>query len=466
MSIKIFNTLTRKKEDFVPLEEGKVRMYVCGVTVYNKAHVGHAMSALVFDILRRYLEYRGYEVRHVTNFTDVDDKIINRAAQLGIDPMEMAAGYIMELQEQMKALNIKPAAVYPQATTEMDTIIQMIEGLINKGYAYAAEGDVYFRVQKDKQYGKLSGRRIEDMRSGEKSDPGEIKEDSLDFALWKSAKPGEPSWESPWGKGRPGWHIECSAMSLKHLGEQIDIHGGGNDLIFPHHENEIAQTECLTEQAFARYWVHNGMLNFSGEKMSKSVGNIITIEEFLRDHPADVIRFMVLNSGYRSPLTFNEDVIEQSRKGLDRIRSALKPALAGARGASTEIITTLEKEADGAKEIFIANMDDDLNTAGALAAVFELVRTINAARAENATDEELKRAQAVIRELTSVWGLTLEENNPQGEDVAPFIDLLLDLRKQLRVLRQWELSDSVRDKLLELGVVIEDSKEGSSWHFK
>ena len=466
MGFKIYNTLTRKKEEFVPLEDGKVRMYVCGVTVYNKAHVGHAMSALVFDILRRYLEYRGFEVRHVTNFTDVDDKIINRAAQLGMDPMQMAAGYIDELREQMKALNIKPASVYPQATTEMGTIIQMIQGLIDKGFAYAAEGDVYFRVQKDKQYGKLSGRRIEDMRSGEKSDPGEIKEDNLDFALWKSAKPGEPSWDSPWGYGRPGWHIECSAMSLKHLGEQIDIHGGGNDLVFPHHENEIAQTESLTDKAFAKYWVHNGMLNFSGEKMSKSIGNIITIEEFLQHYSADTIRFMVLNSGYRSPLTFNDEVVEQSKKGLERIRSALKPASPGARGASTEIIKTLENESVAAKEKFIESMDDDLNTAGALAAVFDLVRIINATRAENATDAELHTAQTVVRELTSVWGLSLEENNKKSEDAAPFIELLLDLRKQLRNLKQWELSDAIRDKLLELGVVIEDNKEGSIWHFK
>lgn len=332
MSIKIYNTLTRKKEDLVTLEPGKVRMYVCGVTVYNKAHVGHAMSALVFDILRRYLEFRGYEVLHVTNFTDVDDKIITRANQLGMNPFALAEGYIQELTRNFKELNILPATAYPRATLEMDTIITMIQGLIEKGYAYPAGGDVYFRVQKDEDYGKLSGRRIEDMKAGARIEVGELKEDPLDFALWKAAKPGEPAWDSPWGKGRPGWHIECSAMNLTHLGEQIDIHGGGNDLIFPHHENEIAQTESLTGKPFARYWVHNGMLNIGGEKMSKSTGNMITIDEFLASHPAEALRYLVLNSGYRNPLMFTDETVENAERGLERLRSALRPALPGAAG--------------------------------------------------------------------------------------------------------------------------------------
>lgn len=466
MGIRIYNTLSRKKEDFVTIEPGKVRMYVCGVTVYNKAHVGHAMSALVFDIIRRYLEYRGYQVKHVTNFTDVDDKIINRASQLGVDPFVMAEGYISELKTQFKALNILPATEYPRATLEMGTIIQMIQGLIEKGYAYPAEGDVYFRVQKDKGYGKLSGRRFDDMQAGEKADIGDVKEDKLDFALWKSAKPGEPFWESPWGKGRPGWHIECSAMNLTHLGEQIDIHGGGNDLIFPHHENEIAQSECYTGKEFARYWIHNGMLNFSGEKMSKSIGNIVTIEDFLSRNSADTLRFMVLNSGYRNPLTFNEEVIAQTQSGLERILTALRPALPDAKGAPKESLTNLANVIETVKARFIENMDDDFNTAGALSQLFELVRNINQARADSATDNEILPAQAALRELAGILGLQLVEKKAAGTGADPFINLLMELRKELRAQKNWALSDKIRDELAKLGVVIEDSKEGASWRWK
>ncbi len=333
MGIKIFNTLSRKKEDFVTLQPGKVAMYVCGPTVYNKAHIGHAMSSLVYDVIRRYLEYRGFEVTHVMNYTDVDDKIIQRANQLGTDPLKLAEIHINEYNRHLVDLNVLPATVNPRASREMDTIINMIKGLVEKGFAYPAAGDVYFRVQKDKSYGKLSGRKTEDMKAGTRIEVGEKKEDPLDFALWKGAKPGEPAWDSPWGKGRPGWHIECSAMNLTHLGTQIDIHGGGNDLIFPHHENEIAQTECFTDKSFARYWVHNGMLQFSGEKMSKSIGNLITIEEFLSSHTGEMLRFLVLNSGYRNPLTYNEEILQQAESGLDRFRSALRPALPGAKGA-------------------------------------------------------------------------------------------------------------------------------------
>jgi cysteinyl-tRNA synthetase len=466
MSIRIYNTLSRKKEDLVTIEPGKVRMYVCGVTVYNKAHVGHAMSTLVFDIIRRYLEYRGYQVKHVTNFTDVDDKIINRASQLGVDPFTMAEGYINELKTQFKALNVLPATEYPRATLEMDTIIKMIQGLIDKGYAYPAEGDVYFRVQKDKKYGKLSGRRFEEMKAGEKSDIGDIKEDPLDFALWKSAKPEEPFWESPWGKGRPGWHIECSAMNLTHLGEQIDIHGGGNDLIFPHHENEIAQTECLTGKEFARFWIHNGMLNFSGEKMSKSIGNVVTIEDFLSKYSADTLRYMVLNSGYHNPLTFNNEVIEQSQSGLERLQSALRTALPGAKGAVKEALGSLAATVESVKGKFIEAMDDDFNTASALSHLFELVRSINQARADSATDTELESAQSTLRELASILGLQLIEKKAGNTDADPFIKLLMDLRKELRTQRLWALSDKIRDELLKLGVIIEDSKEGATWRWK
>ncbi len=310
-------------------------MYVCGPTVYNKAHVGHAMSALVFDILRRYLEFKGYQVKHAMNFTDVDDKIIIRANEMGMDPFELGGNYIKEYREHLDDLNILPPTITPYATREIPQIEEMISGLIDKGYAYPVKGDVYFRVDKDDDYGKLSGRKLEDMNAGSRIEIDERKENPMDFALWKAQRPGEPAWESPWGMGRPGWHIECSAMSLHHLGEEIDIHGGGNDLIFPHHENEIAQTESLTGKPFARYWVHNGMLQLSGEKMSKSIGNLVTIEDFLADHEADILRMMVLNSGYRSPLTFNDEVIAQTEKALTRLHSALKPAQPGAAGADT-----------------------------------------------------------------------------------------------------------------------------------
>ena len=302
MALRIYSTLSRKKEDFETIEPGKVTMYVCGPTVYDKAHVGHAMSALVFDIIRRYLEYRGYEVRHAMNYTDVDDKIINRANQIGMEPVKLAEKYIDEFAKHLEDFNILPATVYPRATHEIPYIIKLITQLGEEGYAYEVDGDVYFRVSRDEDYGKLSARQLEDMQAGARVNVDERKENPMDFALWKSSKPGEPAWESPWGMGRPGWHIECSAMSMHHLGEQIDIHGGGNDLVFPHHENEIAQTESATGKSFARYWVHNGMMQLAGEKMSKSLGNLVTIEDFLAKHEGDVLRMMVLNSSYRNPL--------------------------------------------------------------------------------------------------------------------------------------------------------------------
>ncbi len=326
MSLMVYNTLSRKKEPFETLEPGRVRMYVCGLTVYDKAHVGHARSAVVFDVIRRYLEYRGYQVRHVMNYTDVEDKVIRRAAEKGVEPLTLAQGYLEEYAEQLMALNVLPATVNPRASQEIGRIIDMIRGLIERGYAYALDGDVYFRVAQDREYGKLSGRRPEDMRAGARLEVDDRKQDPADFALWKAAKPGEPAWESPWGHGRPGWHIECSAMNLEYLGEQIDIHGGGNDLIFPHHENEIAQTESLTGKPFARYWIHNGMLQLGDEKMSKSLGNIITIEAFLDRYSGDTMRMLVLNSSYRAPLTFNEEVMQQAERGLERLRGALRPA--------------------------------------------------------------------------------------------------------------------------------------------
>jgi cysteinyl-tRNA synthetase len=466
MGLKVYNTLTRKKDDFVTLEPGKVAMYVCGPTVYSKAHIGHAMSALVFDIIRRYLMYRGYDVRHVMNFTDVDDKIIARANQMNMDPFALGEMYIHEFEQHLKDFNILPATVNPRATREMDQIIKMIQGLIDKGFAYPMDGDVYFRVLKDKGYGKLSGRRVDEMQAGARIDVDDRKENPMDFALWKSAKPGEPAWESPWGMGRPGWHIECSAMNLNHLGEQIDIHGGGNDLIFPHHENEIAQSESFTGKTFARYWIHNGMLQLSGEKMSKSVGNLVTIEEFLAHHPADALRMLVLNSGYRNPLSYSEEILDQAEKAIERLRSSLKPALPGAKGAAPEALKNLTSQVTICKAGFIESMDDDFNSAGALAQLFELVRVINQARADGATDVELTPAQEVILDLTGVLGLTLKEEKSGNQAADPFVNLLIEIRRELRENKQWALSDKVRDRLTELGVVLEDSKEGTLWHWK
>jgi cysteinyl-tRNA synthetase len=462
--IRLYNTLTHKKEEFHPLEPGIVKLYVCGPTVYSDAHVGHAMSALVFDIIRRYFEYQGFHVIHVMNFTDVDDKIILRANQMKVDPFELAEGYIHAFQEHLKDLNILPATINPRATRTMDKIQDMIQGLIDKGYAYpATNGDVYFRVTRDDDYGKLSGRKLEDMQAGSRIEVEELKEHPMDFALWKSAKPGEPAWESPWGSGRPGWHIECSAMNLHELGEQIDIHGGGNDLIFPHHENEIAQSESFTGKAFARFWLHNGMLQLSGEKMSKSLGNLVTITEFLKDHDGDTMRMLVLNGNYRSPLSFTDESISAAEQGLNRLRTSLKPANPGASGASLEIEKILADLSDTTRKAFVESMDDDINTSGALSVIFELVRQVNTARDAGATDEQLAVAQNTLRELTSVLGLRMDISR-SGGDADKFVDLLIELRGELRSQKLWALSDLLRDRLKQLGVSIEDSKAGvTTW---
>jgi cysteinyl-tRNA synthetase len=464
--LHVYNTLSHKKEEFKTLEPNVVKMYVCGPTVYSDAHIGHAMSAIVFDVARRYLEYRGYQVRFVMNFTDVDDKIINRAKKLGVDPHTLAESYITAFRKHLVDLNILPATVNPRATQTMDKIQSMIQGLINKGFAYpAGNGDVYFRVTLDPGYGKLSGRKIDDMQAGARIEIEEKKEHPMDFAIWKAAKPGEPAWDSPWGKGRPGWHIECSAMNLDILGEQIDIHGGGNDLVFPHHENEIAQTECFTGKPFARYWMHNGMLQLQGEKMSKSIGNLVTIDDFLLRHEADSLRMMVLNGSYRAPLSYSEDIVDAVERGLDRMRSALKPAPAGAPGASAEGRAALDKQTETTQQAFIEDMDDDFNTSGGLAALFELVRTINTARDAGTTDAELKPAQDTLRTLTSVLGLRLSEKKASGGDADKFITLLVEIRYEMRKQKNWAMSDLIRDRLKELGVAIEDGKDGTTWHW-
>ncbi|MGE5221179.1 MAG: cysteine--tRNA ligase [Omnitrophica WOR_2 bacterium] len=471
MALRVYSTLTRQKETFETLQPGKVMMYVCGPTVYSQAHVGHAMSALVFDIIRRYLEYRGYAVQHIMNYTDVDDKIIARANHEGVDPVELAERYIHEFQQHIADLHIEPASLNPRATQEITSIIEMIQGLVDKGYAYAADGDVYFRVEKDAGYGKLSGRRLEDMQAGARVGIEARKENPMDFALWKAAKPGEPAWDSPWGKGRPGWHIECSAMNLHHLGPQIDIHGGGNDLIFPHHENEIAQTESLTDLPFARYWIHNGMMQLGGEKMSKSLGNLVTIKDFLSQHEADVLRMMVLNSSYRNPLTFNDEVIGQAERALERLRLALRPAIPanlpdGSKAITMEAEATLKQQVEATSQGFIESMDDDFNTAGALGYLFELVRATNLARDNGVAGEPVQAAQDKLRELAGVLGLRLEEARPKAVEAEPFIHLLVEVRKELRRQKLWALSDQIRDQLLEKGVVLEDSKEGTTWRWE
>jgi len=515
MSIKIYNTLSRKKEDFKTLQPGKVSMYVCGPTVYDKAHVGHAMSALVFDIVRRYLEYREYEVSHVTNYTDVDDRIIQRAAVEGVDLKEIAQRYIDEYDQHLKDLNILPASQYPRATEEINRIIEAVADLVEKGYAYPLNGDVYYRVEKFPGYGKLSGRKIDDMEAGFRIDVDKRKDHPMDFALWKAAKPNEPSWPSPWGNGRPGWHIECSVMSESCLGEQIDIHGGGNDLIFPHHENEIAQSEAMHGKQFATYWMHNGMMQLSGAKMSKSVGNLVTIDSFLEKYEASVLRMMILNSSYHSPLTFNEETIEHARKALKRLRSALRPALPKDiwQGGN------LEQKAVQAKTLFLEAMDDDFNSAGALGHLFDFVKAINQARDEGADQKSLEKAQAVLNELTAVFGLKLDlnqeididpkiyneiyrdisshfiqlQNNEAidflreglySADIDPeieidaimpdfdsfdsnvMIEIAISLRDQSRKNKDWATSDFIREVLSSNGIVVEDSDQGTTWHLK
>ena len=467
MALNIYNTLSRKREPFQSAEEGRVRMYVCGPTVYADAHIGHAMSAIVFDMIRRYLEYIGYDVAYVTNFTDVDDKIIVRAQETGQDPFQLAQFYTDKYLKHLSDLNIKPADTYPRVTNEISNIIRTIGELGETDYAYEMDGSVYFRVQNDSDYGKLSRRRQEDAVAGTRIDPDERKENAADFALWKAAKAGEPSWESPWGPGRPGWHIECSVMCLHHLGETIDIHGGGNDLIFPHHENEIAQSESLTGKPFARYWVHNGMLQLSGEKMSKSVGNLVTIDEFLQRNSADALRLLIFTAHYRKPVAYTEESIAAAERSAARLRGGLRPA----NGTVTvgESAEKLRETAEAARSGFRLAMDDDLNTSAALAHLFELVRAINSARAAGVSGPFFQAAQETLRELAGVLGLALSEaDESQGDSLAAkeFIDLLVSLRTELRQEKQWALADKVRDGLASLSVYLEDTPDGTVWRFE
>lgn len=463
MAIQVYNTLTRRKEPFETVEPGVVRMYVCGPTVYDKAHIGHAMSAIVFDVIRRYLEYKGYRVEHVMNFTDVDDKIIRRSIESGDDPFAIANRYIDEFKRHIDELGILPATSYPQVSDTIDEIVEMVQTLQETRYAYAMDGDVYFRVRQDDDYGKLSRRKLDQAMAGTRVESDETKEDVNDFALWKSQKPGEPAWPSPWGPGRPGWHIECSAMALKHLGEQIDIHGGGNDLIFPHHENEIAQSESYTGRPFARYWMHNGMLQLRGEKMSKSLGNLVTVDDFLAQHEASVLRLLILSSHYRKPLAYNDTVVEDNTRALARLRGALRPATGAV--ATGAMVDSLQAAAEQTRRHFEDAMDDDFNTAGALGSLFDLVTEINRARAAGLAAEPLAAAQSTLTELAGILGLQLQ-TAAAGAQAAPFIDLLLELRSKLRTAKQFALADEIRDRLTDLGVVVEDTRAGSSWRIQ
>jgi cysteinyl-tRNA synthetase len=456
--VRLYNTLSRKVEDFTPMGD-EVLMYVCGVTPYSESHLGHAMCYIVFDTLRRYLEFRGMKVKHVQNYTDIDDKLIARAEREGLPMADVAERYIKEFERDIAELNIEPAHVYPRATEEVPSIISMIEGLIDKGMAYkslaAEEGgsaDVYYRVDKKNDYGKLSGRSLESMLSGARIEPLEGKENPMDFTLWKAAKQGEPSWDSPWGPGRPGWHIECSAMSLRHLGPQIDIHGGGLDLVFPHHENEIAQTEAFTDaQPFSRFWVHNGFLQMGDEKMSKSLGNILNMREAIDKYTPDGVRLFVLGSTYRSPLTYSEESMAAARASSERLQKALEPA---AEGSGEALDLTPQRER------FIAVMDEDLNTAQAVAVLFECAREINRARDAG---RPVEAAQATMRELAGVLGLRLEASSDDAMAAAPFIELLIELRKELRAEKQYALADRVRTGLTELGILLEDGAGVTKW---
>jgi len=454
--MKVYSTLSARKEEFVPYGD-EVKMYVCGVNPYADAHIGHAMSYTVFDVVRRYLEFRGYKVRHVENVTDVEDNIIATANRLGITVKELTEKYTARYLEDMDALNILRAHVYPRATQEIPKIIEVVSGLVEKGFAYAAGGDVYFRVTRMSDYGKLSHRTLDSMMAGARIEPGAGKEHPMDFVLWKAAKPGEPSWDSPWGKGRPGWHIECTAMSMRYLGEQLDIHGGGQDLIFPHHENEIAQSECFSgKKPFVKYWMHNGLLQLGAEKMSKSLGNLVAIREALAKYSADGIRIFILSSHYRSPLTYSEEALEAAERGAQRLRQVARIA-AGAGKKPAGI------DAAGYRQRFIEAMDDDFNAPQALSLLFDLAREINRARDEG---EDVAPARQAFVELASVLGLPLKAPEGAAGESAPFIELLIATRSNLRAAKQYQLADDIRKRLLDLGVVLEDGPQGTTWKRK
>jgi cysteinyl-tRNA synthetase len=447
--LKVFNTLSREKEEFSP-QDNIVRMYVCGITSYDECHFGHAMSYIVFDVIRRYLEFKGYRVKYVQNFTDIDDKIIERANQLGISSGELADKFTASYFAQMDALGVKRADVYPRATEEIAEMVKVIQGLIEKGYAYISGGDVYFRVKKFPGYGKLSHQNPESLLVEARLEPGSGKEDPLDFTLWKAAKPAEPCWGSPWGKGRPGWHIECSVMALKYLGETLDIHGGGQDLIFPHHENEIAQSESYTGiTPFARYWLHHGLVQVAEEKMSKSLGNFISLSEALARFDPAAIRLFILSSHYRHPLTYSEKGLASAARGMERLQQAVEAVSQG---------ETAPIDIESFRNKFVEAMDDDFNTPQAIAALFDLTREINRLAGES----DVSQAQQSLLELAGVLGLSLKRREARFE-AEPLIELLLSIRQQLRENQQWWLADHIRQELNKLGITLEDTPQGTRW---
>jgi cysteinyl-tRNA synthetase len=463
--LRVYNTRTRAEEPFTTILPGKIGMYVCGVTVYDSAHIGHGMFSIVFDSIRRYLLHLGYDVRYAQNFTDIDDKIINRANAEGISSTDLTERMIAEWDQDIGAFNVLPATVAPRATDEIPEIIAMIEGLIEKGHAYASDGDVYFAVRSFPTYGQLSGRDIEDLATGVRIAVSERKQDPLDFVLWKSSKPGEPAWPSPWGAGRPGWHIECSAMCTHHLNGVVDIHGGGRDLIFPHHENEIAQSEAFSgESPFARFWLHNGMLQLDGEKMSKSLGNVVSLRSVIKRERQGAFRLQVLQTHYRAPLNYTEAGLEAAATGLDRLIAAAKPepaATADNQVVNGENLVHLAEESD---HRFHAAMNDDFDTPSAIAALFELARSINRLRSQSGGTEHFRTAQQTLADLASILGLDLTERpGTDAGDAEPFIDLLIDIRTHLRQTRQWEAADRVRLGLQERGIALEDNPSGTTW---
>ena len=466
--MKLFNTMSRRKEEFVPLEEGKVRMYVCGPTVYNLIHIGNARPMIIFDTVRRYLEYKGYEVNYVSNFTDVDDKIIKKAIEEGVSAEEISQRYIAECKKDMAGMNVKPATTHPLATQEIDGMIDMIQTLIDKGYAYpVADGTVYFRVKKFKEYGKLSHKNLDDLQSGFRSlqvSGEDQKEDPLDFVLWKPKKEGEPFWKSPWCDGRPGWHIECSVMSKKYLGEEIDIHAGGEDLVFPHHENEIAQSECCNGVPFAKYWMHNAFLNIDNRKMSKSLGNFRTVREIGEQYDLQVLRFFMLNAHYRSPLNFSADLMESSKNALERITEAAARLRDRQAAATVQEATEDEKKLMQEEAVFVTkfeeSMDDDFNTADALAAVFELVKFANTNVQEGSSKEFAGHTLEVMTKLCDVLGLTLEKKE---EILDEEIENLIAERQAARKAKDFARADEIRGLLLDKGIELKDTREGVKW---
>jgi len=455
--MKVYNTLSSQKEEFLP-PGGEVKMYVCGVTPYDESHLGHAMNGIVFDAIRRYLLFRGYKVKYVQNITDVEDKIIDRANRLGIAPRELAEKFARRYFEDMDALNVLRPDIVPYATEEIPKMLEVIKGLVDREHAYAAQGSVYFRVRSMPDYGKLSHRTLDSMMAGARIEPSEEKEHPMDFALWKAAKPGEPAWDSPWGKGRPGWHIECTAMSLKYLGETIDIHGGGQDLIFPHHENEIAQSECFTgKKPFVKYWLHNGLFQLGAEKMSKSLGNIVSIRKVLAKHSADAFRIFILGSHYRNPLTYAEEAVEAAERGAERLRQVVGGGVISGKATGEKL------DAAPFRLRFIEAMDDDFGTPQALATIFDLARDVNRS-AESGLD--VSEARQALMELAGILGLTLKEPEKPFTDAEPFINLLIATRKRLREAKQFQLADEIRNKLTELGIALEDTPQGTVWKRK